>query len=87
MISVTLLSSISERFPGLDPSRFRTYVTAAEERDFAPLGSQLSDEVRFQGCEKFMVSCRKCRAAPLEFAPAGKSTVGSNMPSDRCSIS
>lgn len=69
------LGSIFEHFPGLDPSRFRTSATA-DERDFAPLGSQLSDEVRFQDCEKFMVSCRNCRAAPVEFAPPGKSTVG-----------
>ena len=80
------LCSIFERFPGLDPTRFQTYSPTAVEWDFAPLRTQMSDELRFQDCEKFMVWCRKCDAPPLEFVPAGKSTASSNLSRGRWSI-
>jgi DNA polymerase alpha subunit A len=54
---------------GLDPSKYKsTAASGPDERAFATLDSQISDEERFKNADHFTVKCRHC-GSKSEFTP------------------
>lgn len=53
---------------GLDPGRYRSTVTEAEDRRFSTLESRLPESERYKDATPFVVRCRECECS-VAFAP------------------
>ena len=57
-----------DKLSGLDPGRYRSTVTEAEDRRFNTLDSRLPESERYKDAAPFVVRCRACESS-VAFAP------------------
>ena len=66
--SLYVTSFIFDKLTGLDPERYRSTATEAEDRRFNTLESRLPESERYKDATPFVVRCRACESS-VAFAP------------------